>query len=576
MLSRPPVEFARNAFSTLVGHFIRRLLAGEEETEGGFSLGLGAVLAILASPGAFASIFLLDKYSTLMQWFRHQQVDSYKSSVADEYFFVVLSMTIIGLVTVLRWNRLFPDRRDFANLAIMPIPIRNVFLANVLALFSLAALFAVDVNAFSALFFPFIVTISDGHGGSFAKLVIMLGSHVASVLLASIFSFCSVFAIVGLLMLLVPKRFFALVSLAVRIILIVALLAEFFADLLLQLFSGHLAGATTGYARMLPPFWFLGIYESLAGLNGRGMHLLATRALLATGAAILVSVAAYTICYRRRFVRLAESLETLSGPQHPHRIAFPNALARFFFPTSFERACASFSSSVLARSERHLMFLGGYFGIGLVLSAQNGMDAVNRHVPPLSSDVFAIPLTIAFFVITGFRFVFEMPAALSANWTFRSILQSPPLNPRRPVRTLLLLCVFSWQIGILLPVSVRQLGWPLALAHTSIVMLLSATLIEFLLARFNKIPFTCSNRPDIPTLLMRILGAVFGLMLAVPFLAATERAVLIHPARSLFAAPALAIIWYWIMRRRLDFDGPAPRVIFEDDPTPQFELLKLT
>jgi hypothetical protein len=32
-------------------------------------------------------------------------------------FFVVLSMTITGLAMVMRWNRLFPDRRDFANLS---------------------------------------------------------------------------------------------------------------------------------------------------------------------------------------------------------------------------------------------------------------------------------------------------------------------------------------------------------------------------------------------------------------------------------------------------------------------------
>jgi hypothetical protein len=570
------IELPRNPFWTLVGHFIRRLLAGEEESESGMSLGLGAVLAILASPGAFASIFLLDKYSTLLQWFRHHNIDSYKASVADEYFFVVLSMTITGLVMVLRWNRLFPDRRDFANLAVLPIPIRNVFLANFLALFGLAALFAIDVNAFSAVFFPFIVTISDGHGGSFTNLVIMLRSHASAVLLASLFSFCSVFAIVGLLMLLVPKRFFASVSLAVRIILVVALLSEFFANLLLQLFSGHVSGANAAYAHMLPPFWFLGIYEQLAGLSGHAMHLLATRALLATAAAIAVSVGAYTLCYRQRFARLAESLDTVGGAQHPHRVHVPNFVVRLFFPAAFERACASFMGAVLTRSERHLMFLGAYLGIGLVLTVQTAMDAVNHNEDPLRADLLAIPLMIAFFISTALRFSFEMPATLSANWIYRSILEVPSPLPRRPVRTVMLLCVLTWQLAVLLPITVRQLGYSIALTHTAVVMLLSATLVEALLIRFNKIPFTCSNRPDIPTLLMRILGTVFVVMIFVPVLAGIERRMLLQPTRFVFGAIALVAVWYWIVQRRREFSSPTAGLKFEDGPPPQFELLKLT
>ena len=64
-------EFEKKPFPTLVAHFIRRLFASEEEqTSGSLGLGLGAVLALVALPGAFASIFLMGKYSTLLQWLR--------------------------------------------------------------------------------------------------------------------------------------------------------------------------------------------------------------------------------------------------------------------------------------------------------------------------------------------------------------------------------------------------------------------------------------------------------------------------------------------------------------------------
>ena len=131
------------------------------------------MFALLASPGAFASLILLDKYSTLLQWLRGQRhFDFYRASAADEYFFIVLSMTVTSLVMLMRWNRLFPDRRDFANLACLPIPIHHIFVANLVALGGLGFLIAVDVNLVSAFVFPAFVTGSDGHWAAFATIAL--------------------------------------------------------------------------------------------------------------------------------------------------------------------------------------------------------------------------------------------------------------------------------------------------------------------------------------------------------------------------------------------------------------------
>ena len=58
-------------FGHLIFYFLKRMFSGEDE-EGveSVSLGLGVVLAFLAAPGALASLFLMDKYSTLLQFFR--------------------------------------------------------------------------------------------------------------------------------------------------------------------------------------------------------------------------------------------------------------------------------------------------------------------------------------------------------------------------------------------------------------------------------------------------------------------------------------------------------------------------
>lgn len=184
-------------------------------------LGLGAVLSILACPGAFASIFLMTKYSTLLQFVHGVFFDPIARSPSDEYFFVGLSMTITGLVMVARWNRLFPDRRDFANLAILPIRIRDIFLANLAALIGLALVFGLDVNAVSALLFPFFVALSLN---SLPAMIHVGIAHAATVFAASLFSFFSVLALVGVLMLVVPPKLFRRVSVLARMSLVVFLL----------------------------------------------------------------------------------------------------------------------------------------------------------------------------------------------------------------------------------------------------------------------------------------------------------------------------------------------------------------
>lgn len=52
----------------------------------------------------------------------------------------VLSVIITGLVMVLRWNRLFPDRRDFENRSVAHSDL-SCFLANFTALLGLAMVF---------------------------------------------------------------------------------------------------------------------------------------------------------------------------------------------------------------------------------------------------------------------------------------------------------------------------------------------------------------------------------------------------------------------------------------------------
>jgi hypothetical protein len=533
----------------LVAHFLKRMFAADgDESDENISLGLGVVLALLALPGAFASFFLLDKYSTLLQWLRGQRhFDFYKASAADEYFFVVLSMTITGLVMVVRWNRLFPDQRDFANLAVLPIPIHQVFLANFSALLGLAVLFAVDVNAVSSFFFPAFVTLSDGRPAAFARIA---AGHVAAVFSANLFSFFGVFALVGVLTLLLPARVLRPVSVCVRILLAVGLLVEFSANLFLQLFLGRLPAYAGAYVKLLPSFWFLGVYERVVGIAKPAMAEVARWALIALAASIVVTLATYALCYRRHFLRLVESFDSLAGSRHGAWLRMPEWMKRILFRSAFEEACVLFALRVLTRSERHVLFLGGYLGIGLVWAAQ-----------PAEGDNRQIPLLLAFFLISGLRLAFDIPASTAANWAFRFSANDIAPGPNAVTRRLMLLLVLPWQ---LLPVG--------SLAATLLNLAFSVLAIDLVLATFQRIPFTYSVQPDSRRMVMRFVVALLGLVLLAPFLGWVERWATAQGWRYGIVGAALAASWFELRRRRQQETGLG----FEDRAPSEFELLKLT
>src|SRR5579872_6261678 len=149
-------------FPRLVAHFAATIFEGETAADDA-DMGVGGVLGLLFVPGAFLSILLFDKYSTLLQWLRGvRQFNIYTESLPDKYFFIVFSMAITGIVAVLKWDRILPGRRDYANLAPLPISARRIFAANLLAILMVAMVFAADVNGASVILYPLVVVANRG------------------------------------------------------------------------------------------------------------------------------------------------------------------------------------------------------------------------------------------------------------------------------------------------------------------------------------------------------------------------------------------------------------------------------
>ena len=490
------IVFSQRPSVHLLRLFAGRMFHGNGELGADdLELGMGVVLIFLAMPGVLVSLLMFEKFGSLIRFLRGDGVfDPYIATIPDEYFFIVLSMAVSCAAALWRWNSIFLDRRDYANLVPLPISLTRIFLANLFAIFALTALLTIVVNAASFVLFPIAVV---GSQGSFSKLLRFAFGHAASVTLSSAFSFLAIFALSGTLMACLPYRIFRRVSVYVRFAVALCLLAILATSFTISsVLSG---GSQLIYQRLggLPPAWFLGLTETLWG-NGNDIFFasLTRRAMLSLGLALLISVIAYSFSFRRSFVRIPEFADVGPLPRG-RRFRLPaKLLDATILRTPVQRAGYHFVSRTLLRSDAHLQIVLAFAALGLVVAAQNVNAAFHPGISfaaqPPTVELLSIPFILSYCLLVGIRLAFEVPSDLSANWIFKLWIE-PGGEQLRPVaRKVLLTFSLGWIAPLCLLYSTLLWGWLTALLQTTILIGCSAVFVEVLLVRFRKIPFTCS------------------------------------------------------------------------------------
>jgi hypothetical protein len=378
---------------------------GDDATEDNLDFSLGLVLSLLALPGGFYSIFLFNKYGSLMQWLRGQHgFDPLAAALPDEYFFIVLSMVVTGMVAVWRWESIFPDRRDYANLVPLPIATRQIFLANLTAIVFLTLVLAFDVNLASAVLFPAVVSASQV---TFIYIAQFAAIHLFVVVAASIFSFFAIFALTGVLMSALPYSVFRRVSLYVRGLIIVCLLTLLATSFAVPGLIDRLPETPHSAVRFLPPVWFLGLCQLLRGKADPSLALMGKMSILVSFCVAVIAIVVYAISYRGCFIRIPESLDIISERSSGFTTRLFSLLDRTCLKTPFQRAGYRFVMRTLARSERHALLLAGFVALGFVIASQvlfaaysgNAIDAGSL----LSSAFLSIPFIVAYCVLIGLR-----------------------------------------------------------------------------------------------------------------------------------------------------------------------------
>ena len=507
-------------------------------------LSVAWVPALILTPWTLVTVALLIKYLRLIQLaqrFPDRLPALERAMWGDELFFILFSMTAVGFVTVLVWESVFPDQRDAQILSSLPVRGRTVVFAKLSALMLFLGAFAVAMSVPTGAGYAFAVS-----GLYLYAAPAYLLTHLAVVPLAGLFVVVSLIALQITLAAVLPQRLLRGISIAAQLLAVIALIEMLVYLPVISGWLGRYAQTLTdsGSSSWLPPLWFLGLYETLLGSDLESFRRLAVAAPVGIVTMSVLGAAAYAAGYRRIIRRALESPQRAA--REPGRVA--DVIHRVWTWTvrdPTEQAVIAFVGKSLARSGLHRLVLAIYVGVafalvlgGIVRPVTSGL-AVVLDEPTVM--LLSIPLILSFFTLVGLRVLFAVPVEVGANWVFQMTeLDEKTAYLRSTRKALVLLGLVP--IGLItFPLYWALWGLRLAAGHTALWMLLGTLLIEALLARFRKVPFTCSYMPG-NARVKRLWPVYLALMLIYGYTTAqSELWLLAAPHRWLGATGILAI-----------------------------------
>ncbi|MBC7928633.1 MAG: hypothetical protein H7039_23565 [Bryobacteraceae bacterium] len=550
-------------FRALVRHFFAQFFRVDAGTaEAGFSM--AAVLGLLAAPGAIMALLLFLKYSPLMRWFlKDVTFDMEIASLPDKYTFVALSMAVTGLVVVLRWEAMFPDRRDFANLAALPLDSRTLLAARTAALGGFVAVFLACVNLCPTLLFPMIALENSPDTGVLLRFI---AAHALAVFAAGYWAFAAFLTLTGGCMALLPFKLFGRIKRYVQFLCIIALALLFLsASAMGPAIESFRAGESV-WADWLPVAWFLGLYQMLLGKATGSFVMLGERALIALPVVTILAALSYGLSYRRYYLRIAETAEGTASVL-PVPVWFLRFTERTLNSGSY-RAIYRFAFRTLVRSDQHTAAFTSIAGLGLALAVQTANTGA--HTTPIPLGYLTASLMAVYSVLTGLRLCFGVPSETRASWIFRLGVDETNTQPRKVVR--LVMIVFVIPVTLLPSMLFGFIyGWIPALEHIVVVLSASAIVIELLTSEFSVIPFTCSWLPGRENLVLAIAVWTAGLSVFGHLLALVDLYLMQDFARLLVWLTVIAAVLFGMRNARAGRDD-----LVWSDTRGELDLLRIS
>ena len=332
--------------------------------------------------------------------------------------------------------------------------------------------------------------------------------------------------------------------------------------------------ADAWWLRLAPPAWFVGLERWLVG----DVRLSALAALAVTGTVgvLVVSVVSYVLLYRR-FDRV-----TLQPAVSRRADASDRSLARWNGRSPVRHAIGRFIAITIRRSPLHqglvvgLLAAAGGFVLNSLLNASGWQDPFEtRQKRALINTLLWAPMTMVFLAVPAMRLAMWIPLDLRSNWVFR---MTEDEAGRAEVAAANVRAV--WALAVAIPLAlIGPLQWwmlgPPAFGVLIVEMSIGWLLVEWTMAGWQRIPFTCAYLPGkgfVPHMFVKGFASfvffsmasmlVLRMSLARP-LAAGIFAIVFSGAAAILAA----------VRVR---NAPAASLVFEDELPTDVSPLRLT
>jgi hypothetical protein len=160
-----------------------------------------------------------------------------------------------------------------------------------------------------------------------------------------------------------------------------------------------------------------------------------------------------------------------------------------------------------------------------------------------------------------------MPADLRANWIFRFWLDPNQQDARATARRVLLLFSLPWLAPAAFLSVLFFWGWTAALLHAAVLIACSIVLVEAMLIRFRKIPFTCSYPAFQSHSGLIFVAYLFGFLFFTDYLPQMEHWSLLNPWQAILFAPLLGAGLLALRQYRKQMLDMDKQLIFEE-PSP--------
>jgi hypothetical protein len=234
--------------------------------------------ALIVGPGLYLPVNMWGRYVYVAAWHPHLLLPAIW---ADKLQLLILALVPAGLISLVIWDGVFPDRRDAHILSVLPVTNRLVVVARLTALGLVLALISGLVALPVGLVYG---TVVGQYQGGFVRAFV---AHLVSTGLASAFVFCSVLAGQSVLVTVARGRWihrlivwgqFSAVILLLQMVIFQGAMVRGLRGVL-ETSIAH-PGGPGGILPWAPPLWFLGLYEVIAGTSRDAFRILAWRGVI--------------------------------------------------------------------------------------------------------------------------------------------------------------------------------------------------------------------------------------------------------------------------------------------------------